>query len=69
MAFLLKSSNKNSISILCFIYYHFSEIGFTNMDLKTYLNLSTTVARTSKYLDSIARGWKSFLLIQDEELK
>lgn len=39
------------------------------MDLQTYLNLSTTVARTPKYLDSITSRYKSFLLIQDEELK
>lgn len=47
---------KNSISIWGFIYYSFSEAGFTNANLETYLNLSTAAARTPKHLDSTA-GW------------
>ena len=50
--------SKNSFSILSFIYYWFSEVGFTSIDLKTYLNLNTTVARTPKYLDSVASRCK-----------
>lgn len=69
MAFLLKSFYKNPISIFSFIYYCFSEIGFTNMNLKTYLNFTTAVTRSPKYLDSITSQCKSFLLIHDEELK
>jgi hypothetical protein len=56
MAFLLNSFYKNSISIHGFIYYSFSEMGFTNADLEIYLNLSTVVARTPKHVDSTA-GW------------
>ena len=48
LACLHKSFSKNSISNLSFIYDCFSEIGFTNMDLKTYFSLNTTEVRTSK---------------------
>lgn len=48
LAFLHTSFSKDSISNLSFIYDCFSEIGFTNMDLKTYFNLNTTEVKTSK---------------------